>query len=90
MSAQPKALRLAEMFESFKKSSHALESGVPVHIAAAAALRRLHGANAELAAALEDVIGWIPGRAGFHTDEPSNARARARGALTKHRQGEEE
>ena len=45
---------------------------------------RLKAANAELAKALQDVIGWVPGRAAWHTNEPIKAAERARAALTKH------
>lgn len=91
MSAQPKALQIAVMLEASECCK--AHGGLGSHPAtcsecprtAADELRRLHAANAELATALQDVIGWIPGRAGFHTDEPSNARARARAALAKHK-----
>lgn len=53
MSEQPYALRLAELLESFSKSSHRLEDGTPLHTAIAAELRRLHAENAELSRALE-------------------------------------
>ncbi|MGU3629855.1 hypothetical protein [Comamonas sp. C24C] len=49
---QPEALRLAEFFESMKKSSHRWHDGVPVHEKAAAELRRLHARVQELEMAL--------------------------------------
>lgn len=45
---QPEALRLAEFFESMKKSSHRWYDGTPVHEKAAAELRRLHACVQEL------------------------------------------
>lgn len=45
---QPEALRLAEFFESMKKSSHRWYDGQPVHEKAASELRRLHAENEAL------------------------------------------
>lgn len=47
---QPEALRLAEFFESMKKSSHRWYDGTPVHEKAASELRRLHARVQELEA----------------------------------------
>ena len=47
---QPEALRLAEFFESMKKSSHRWHDGTPVHEKAAAELRSLHARVQELEA----------------------------------------
>lgn len=37
----------------------------------------------ELLEALQDVIGWIPGRTAWHTDAPVQAVERARAAIAK-------
>lgn len=50
---QPEALRLAEFFESMKKSSHRWYDGTPVHEKAASELRRLHARVQELEAKVE-------------------------------------
>ena len=42
---QPEALRLAEMFDCFERSSHRTKGGQPLHIAAALELRRLHSSE---------------------------------------------
>lgn len=47
---QPEALRLAEFFESMRKSSHRWYDGTPVHEKAATELRRLHACVQELEA----------------------------------------
>ena len=39
--------------------------------------------SAELLEALADVLGWVPGRAAWHTDEPMKAVERARAAISK-------
>lgn len=39
---QPEALRIADYFDMFRTSSHALADGTPLHVAAAAELRRQH------------------------------------------------
>ena len=39
----------------------------------------------ELLAALKDVMGWVPGPASWHTDEPMKALERARAAIEKAR-----
>ena len=41
----------------------------------------------ELAEALRDVLGWVPGRAVWHTDEPMKAAGRARAALARYDEG---
>jgi len=41
--------------------------------------------SAELLEALVDVLGWFPGRAAWHTDEPMKAVERARAAISKAR-----
>jgi len=41
--------------------------------------------SAELLEALVDVLGWFPGRAAWHTDEPMKAVERARAAISKTR-----
>ena len=46
------ALRLAETLESFRSSSHRTSDGVPMHLAIAAELRRLH---AEVVAAHTEI-----------------------------------
>ena len=56
---EPKALRLAELFDGFRTSSHAID-GKPVHQLAAAELRRLHALNAELVDALNEMSSmWV-------------------------------
>lgn len=42
---QPEALWLADVLESFRSSSHRTSDGVPMHLAIAAELRRLHAEN---------------------------------------------
>lgn len=37
----------------------------------------------ELLEALQDLIGWIPGRSAWHTDAPAKAVERARAAIAK-------
>ena len=56
MNTQPEALRLADYFDRFEKSSHRTEDGEPLHVAAAAELRRLHEVNAELLEAAKLVL----------------------------------
>lgn len=48
-----KAEELASFFDMFKSSSHTLADKTPLHIAAAAELRRLSAINAELLEALK-------------------------------------
>lgn len=49
---QPEALWLADVLESFRSSSHRTSDGVPMHLAIAAELRRLH---AEVVAAHTEI-----------------------------------
>jgi hypothetical protein len=60
---KPEALRLADYFDRFEKSSHRTEDGEPLHVAAAAELRRLHEVNAELVEALRQLIDDIDSEA---------------------------
>lgn len=39
--------------------------------------------HGDLVRALKDLIGWMPGRAAWHTDAPIEAVERARAALRK-------
>jgi hypothetical protein len=41
----------------------------------------------ELVEALESVIGWVPGRAVWHTDAPIKAVERARAVIAKAHEG---
>lgn len=50
---QPEALRLAEVFERFKKSSHRWTDGQPIHMVVATELRRLHARVQDLEAQQE-------------------------------------
>ena len=47
---QPEALHMADTFEWFKKTNHQWTNGQPIHLAAAAELRRLHAENEALRA----------------------------------------
>ena len=85
MSKQPEALRLADALHS--NDTQGLMSQ------AAAELRRLHAANAELAEALEGVMEGceyktLQGESAWHTKSmPSNAALDAgRAALSKHKE----
>ena len=51
---QPEALWLADVLESFRSSSHRTSDGVPMHLAIATELRRLHAENEKLLAVLEE------------------------------------
>jgi hypothetical protein len=44
-------------------------------------IAELERQNAELVAALRDVIGWVPGPQAWHTNEPQRAVANAREVL---------
>jgi hypothetical protein len=61
---QPEALRLADYFDRFERSSHQTEDGEPLHIAAAAELRRLHEVNAQLV----EMLRWLNLRGGLGLD----------------------
>lgn len=47
------------------------------------ALANLWAAAPDLLAALKDLIGWMPGRVSWHTDEPIKAVERAKTAIAK-------
>jgi hypothetical protein len=49
-----KAEELASYFDNFKKSSHALQDGTPLHIAAKEHLRAIDASHQRLKEALED------------------------------------
>ena len=68
MSAQPKALRLADKITGFYSAWDI--------VAAADELRRLHAVNAELLEALTDLLGW-------QTLAPDDVVAAARAAIAK-------
>lgn len=51
--AQAEALRLAEVFERFQKSSHRWTNGKPIHLAASSELRSLHAQVQELKCEVE-------------------------------------
>ena len=89
MTAQPEALRLAQYFEGFNTSGHVWHDGQPLHLAAAAELRRLHEVNQQLL----DALRWIDSRCPvvmvnsplheIHREIAHDAGACARAALTK-------
>ena len=54
---QSEALELAVLFEAFRSSSHKFYDGRPLHLVAAAELRRLHEVNADLIDALQFCSG---------------------------------
>ena len=68
MSKQPEALRLADLFDRFEKSSHLFDDGRPLHVVAAAELRRLHEVKKELVAVLSDARHWHNGDKWRHGD----------------------
>lgn len=65
------ALRLAETLESFRASSHRTSDGVPMHLAIAAELRRLH---AEVVAAHTEIGNQARKVAELHAENEANER----------------
>lgn len=54
---KPEAIFLAETLEMLRNNTHATPDGVPLHLAAAAELRRLHAECEALRTTLDAVIG---------------------------------
>ena len=71
MTTQPEALRLADILQHKLPSIECLE-------VAAAELRRLHGVNQELLAALKEVYDNL-----IHSDDGQEAMMKARAAIAK-------
>lgn len=68
---QPEALLLAETLESFRASSHRTSDGVPMHLAIAAELRRLH---ADVVAAHTEIGNQARKVAELHAENEANDR----------------
>ena len=60
-----------------------LVAEIPANTGDTSEKARIMAAAPELLEALRDVIGWVPGRAAFHTDAAAKAVERAVSAITK-------